>query len=401
MAGVPSILLKGPSFGSWLYGPREVRSYIDIDLLVPLDRLSDGQRVLKSLGFGDIMDGASEIERPTHATTWHRPSDATWVDLHRTVRGVRVSPPQLWDALVRESTTLMVGGRLVVVPSIPSRAVLVALHAIQHGTGDERCMEDLRRAVETQGLDVWQAAKSVASEIGATGSLSAGLRLLPRGQALAQALGLDSEGSAELRLRAADLPRRERSAALGLERLMANSSWSSRIKMVARQLFPTPDYLRYREPVARRGSFGLVVGYVWRPIHLGLGFLRGARRWSRVHGELAGIGLIGRAELVVWSGLARVLLPIVGLKKTLIAFDAIPRVPAMAMQGSPVPPRGRLIGTCLPRSVARSQYLRMRRREHEIVLGVGRDDHSVSAHAWLEPFDPDSSGFEVIYRVRR
>src|SRR5207249_932792 len=89
-AGVRPILLKGPALARLLY-PRELRSYVDVDLLVSGADVATAEAVLERLGFAR---GSIAIEPDLglpHACPWGR-ADGANVDLHRTLAGVGVAP---------------------------------------------------------------------------------------------------------------------------------------------------------------------------------------------------------------------------------------------------------------------------------------------------------------------
>ena len=86
-AGIPCILLKGPSTARWLYDPGELRTYIDIDLLVPFPRNAAGA-VLEQLGFAPCPPETGYAWRPA-ALGWMRAVDLCQ---GRTARDVRRHP---------------------------------------------------------------------------------------------------------------------------------------------------------------------------------------------------------------------------------------------------------------------------------------------------------------------
>jgi hypothetical protein len=77
--GVPAILLKGPSVARWLY-PAGGRAYADSDLLVPASEFSRAEKVLRSLGFTELLAGFHPFERnrgePAAETTYTRHHEA-------------------------------------------------------------------------------------------------------------------------------------------------------------------------------------------------------------------------------------------------------------------------------------------------------------------------------------
>src|SRR5215213_4879318 len=74
-AGVPAIVLKGPSIATWLYVDGGARPYDDCDLLVPLERFPDARRALAALGYScryQPLDARGTVPAHTdhHAEYW-------------------------------------------------------------------------------------------------------------------------------------------------------------------------------------------------------------------------------------------------------------------------------------------------------------------------------------------
>jgi len=110
-----------------------------------------------------------------------------------------------------------------------------------------------------------------------------------------------------------------------------------------------------------------------------------------------------RVEVLVWSLLSRALVRYCSLEKALKLLDNLPtRTPGL-LSTFGIPPEqvfGRA-GACLGRSLARSQFLRMRGRPHAIVIGGTGGTTGFVAHAWIEPCDPPDPRFVEIRRISR
>ncbi|MEX2196004.1 MAG: nucleotidyltransferase family protein [Thermoleophilaceae bacterium] len=264
-ARVPSLLLKGPTVASWLYDDGAVRSYIDSDLWVPPVQIADAERVLTRLGFEPgVLARPPEPGEVPHARPWFRHGSAGEVDLHHTVSGVGVAPEEAWKQLSAIAEEMEVGGQTVAVLPIPARALLVVFHAAQHGPDKPKPLEDLARAVERAPDDVWLEAARIAARLDATPTLGDGLRLLPAGAALADRLRF---ATSEL-VATARGPNSKAPLALGFQRLSEARTLGERMRLVRREVFPSPDFLRWWSPLARRGRIGLAAAYVWRPLWL-------------------------------------------------------------------------------------------------------------------------------------
>jgi Uncharacterised nucleotidyltransferase len=260
-AGIRTILLKGPAVARWLYDEGAARSYVDTDLLLAPDDLPVAERVLAHLGFERDGIGTIPDDWPRHARTWIR-SDGANVDLHRTLLGVGVDPADLWKVLSAETERMRVGGVDVEVLRPPARALAIALHAAKDGWRIAKVRHDLGHALERLPLELWQDTALLAARLDATAGLAAGLRMTPRGQALARQLHLPSETAMEMALRSHGDP----PLAVGIDWLFTASSARRKTLLVARKMIPPPAFLRAWSPLARRGRLGLAMAYLWRPV---------------------------------------------------------------------------------------------------------------------------------------
>jgi hypothetical protein len=283
-AGVDSILLRGPAIACWLYDDETTRSYVDVDLLVAYPDLARAETALAGLDFVNLtVEGVLAHDRPAHAHTWARRRDGAAVDLHYTLLGARLEPESVWEVLARETETISVAGTTVAVLNEPARAVVVALHAAQHGVGVGQSLDDLARALELLPHRVWEAAATLAGRLDATPALAAGLTLVRPGDEEARRLDLPLDRSTETALRASTSP----PTALGYDWLARTPGLRAKAGLVARKIAPDPSFMRAWSPLARRGRSGLAAAYVWRVAwlarHAGPGFIawRRARRNSR------------------------------------------------------------------------------------------------------------------------
>jgi hypothetical protein len=265
-SGVESILLKGPALAGWLYDDGAARAYMDCDLLVPPERFATAAAVLADEGFVAAEPEAEHVPKMgmAHAVQYHRPADGASVDLHRAPSGAAVAPSVVWDVMRRHTEPLSVGGRRVLVPTIPVRALIVTFHAAQHGADVPKPIEDLRRALERAADDSWREAAAIAEELDAMAAFTLGLGLLPEGRALAGRLGLVDERLA----RAANTADSSARLALGLDRLARTPGVRAKVALVRHEVVPTRDFMRWWSPLARRGPLGLAAAYAWRPLWL-------------------------------------------------------------------------------------------------------------------------------------
>jgi Uncharacterised nucleotidyltransferase len=279
-AGIRTVLLKGPSTAAWLYGGNAARPYGDSDLLVAPGSYRQAGDVLRELRFSPVADLWH-----SDSQEWLRSSDASCVDLHRSLIGVLAPPQTVWDELTSGTETLNVGGIEVEVLPIRARALHVALHAAQHGEEAGRPREDLTRALRSADERVWRQAADLARRIDAQPAFAAGLRLHPDGVRLAQRLKLSQEHRPHVALRAGpQIP-----VAIALESLARERSMRARARLSFRSLVPPPLYMRRwsakhmtRWPAAVRGRpLGLAVAYLWRPIWILLRLPKAISVWRR------------------------------------------------------------------------------------------------------------------------
>ena len=264
-AGIPSILLRGPAVATWLYKD-EGRPYFDVDLLVPARSVPQAAACLEELGFEDVsVEGVLRGDRPAHARTWAR-RKRDLVDLHTTVVGVRLPPDDAWAVLAEDAETLDVGGKEIKILHQPARALMLALHAAQHGARSPSTLEDLRRVLAQLQLATWQQASSLAAQLDAVDAFAAGLRLVPTGAEIADRLQLPSSASVDVALRVRTPP----PMALGFEWFSQTQGLQGRLSLAARKVVPTPAFMRAWSPLAGRGRTGLVLAYAWRPVWLAL-----------------------------------------------------------------------------------------------------------------------------------
>jgi hypothetical protein len=278
---VRSILLKGPSFASLLYRDGDLRSYVDVDLLIASGEASRAHGVLVGLGFAVGYESRAGGPSPERVL-WVRSSDE--VDVHFTLQGVRTEERHLWSVLSAKTERQDVGGLEVEVLSEPGRAMHVALHAAQHGGYWDRPLDDLRRAVELLPFETWESAAGTAEVLRATTYFAAGLRLVPEGEGLAERLGLASSPSVEALLRAQSAP----DLTLGFEKLYSLPGAGAKARFLVSKLFPPRANMEFIMPLARRGRLGLAASYFvrlgWVARRAGAGF----RAWIRARREVGG-----------------------------------------------------------------------------------------------------------------
>jgi hypothetical protein len=252
--GIDVLLVKGPVIAAWLY-PREVREYTDGDLVVAPADWGRAVSLLEEMGFHDFLRPLEHPRMASHAGTGFL-RGAQSVDLHSTLPGLRADPDDVWRTLWATSETQPVGGRSVRVPDRSGVLMHIALHAVHHVEG--KPLEDLARAVDAASEAQWRAAADLAARLDGLEAFASGLRLLPQSAIVAERLDLAGTRSVALELRGAQVPLAE-----ALNELMS-APFSAKARIMARELFPNPAFMRWGTPLARRGRIGLLVSYPLR-----------------------------------------------------------------------------------------------------------------------------------------
>jgi hypothetical protein len=196
--GISFLVLKGPAFARWLYDDPRERPYGDLDLLVRGTQMADAGRGLGALGFAlAAPHNTTDIERSCYHVLWIRPGELpAEIELHYTLGFVPVDPAIVWRRFTERTDVIEVAGARVATPSPAVSAFQVALHAAFHEFsnwptprgGAQPPVRDLRRALDRVEIDVWREAAVIADELGAAAAFANGLRLDPRGAALADRL---------------------------------------------------------------------------------------------------------------------------------------------------------------------------------------------------------------------
>ncbi|HKP21796.1 MAG TPA: nucleotidyltransferase family protein [Thermoleophilaceae bacterium] len=259
--GIPSVVLKGPAIANWLYGPHEVRAYGDTDLLIPHELWSKAVDTLAELGFEGDLEPMGEHPRMASFASHPFVRQTDSLDLHSTLHGVGLAYEDVWPVLSRGVVPMEIGGAPLDVLAPAARTVHVALHAAQHQDG--KAVFDLEKAVAQLDYELWTQAAELARELRALPAFSAGLRLVEGGRPLAESLGIADVRSLHMEVRAQRVPLAE-----GIAQIYTTRGLRAKLRLLWRELFPRPAFMRWWSPLANRGGLGLALAYLWRPIWL-------------------------------------------------------------------------------------------------------------------------------------
>ncbi len=276
-AGIESLVLKGPVLAQWLY-PDEVRAYGDADLMVAPGNWKPAVALLNRIGFSDHLGPMAHPRMESFASTAFLRGEDN-LDLHCTLHGLDADPERIWEAFSTGVEGHDIGGAELRAPGRPALLLHVGLHAAHHAEG--KALEDLRRGIAGADPADWEQAWALAQRLEGAPTFASGLRLIPEGAALADRLGI----GAEVRSTRHDIRFEQIPTAEGIDALLQPGvgPWE-RIRIVAGELFPRPEFMRWWSPLARRGRLGLLISYPWRWLRLltqapkGLLAVRRARR---------------------------------------------------------------------------------------------------------------------------
>lgn len=384
--GIEALLLRGPAIAEWLYDGGEEREYRDVDLLVPARDHAAAEAVLAGLGYGEYLAGTRASERVVHATTWSR--GRVPIDLHHRLA---LLPGDPYADLAEEARTLTVGDVAVLVPRPASLAVIVVLHAAQHGPSTAKSLEDLRRAVAHAGDLTWCDAAALARRLGVAGEVAAGLAMVDGGVALAERLGLGGPVDPVVRLRIDGGP----PLASRMHELRRSPDHRARALMLLKAVLPSPAYLRMADPVARLGPLGLVAAYVRRPLRIAARLPVAAWHYAGALGWRQPFTGVISGAMWAYAGVRSCRRY---LRAGPLDHARVPRPPEVR-RGSA---RGVRLGlaaarpTCLERSLVRRTWHLAQGRDRRVVIAVSRSGEPFGAHAWLEGDAVDGSMLELL-----
>jgi hypothetical protein len=118
----------------------------------------------------------------------------------------------------------------------------------------------------------------IAAALDATPLLGAALELVEGGHRVTADLGLDGVPSPEVSLVAGGVAP---GLAVGLARLRRTPGLAGKVRGVAREIVPTPAFMRVRHARARRGRTGLAAAYAERAVWLMRQTPAALRAWRR------------------------------------------------------------------------------------------------------------------------
>lgn len=260
-AGVPTLHIKGPTIALWLYPPGH-RSWGDVDIMVPPDRMDEAMTVLEQHGFTNPFPGVDRSTSTDHSISMRRLDPAAGrdeVDVHDRFPGLGIDPARAFETLWARRQPVQMAHISVWFPDLPSRAVITVLNTARTSQA-EKPRRDLQLLVAGHCPVDWQEVIALGRSLEALPGLRAGLELQPAGRRIVAETELQAvRVSVEWKLRLGGAPR----TALRLQEL-TQLSWSQRLSMIGRFIIPAPAIMRMRDPRAARGRLQLGVAYLRR-----------------------------------------------------------------------------------------------------------------------------------------
>jgi hypothetical protein len=173
-AGIGGFLVKGPAFARRLYPDAALRTFTDVDILVPEARRNDVSPVMRELGF-ELFEFEDRRGKDYHEQKWLLPAETgVMVEIHSNI----VHSPKLRGSMsIRHEDVLAAGGGDGAAPTA------LLLVAAAHASVGHQC-DRLQHMV-----DVVQAARGAAGPID-QGCLAAVARQCGLTLAVAAALDL-------------------------------------------------------------------------------------------------------------------------------------------------------------------------------------------------------------------
>ncbi|MCZ3385793.1 MAG: nucleotidyltransferase family protein [Actinomycetia bacterium] len=276
-AGVRALVIKGPTIAEWLY-PGEERVSADADIMVSPGQYQAAVAALVSRGFVDYAEGVHDAERTPHAVTFTRTDPQVGghtVDLHHYFPGIEVDPGVAFESLWSGRTEAQTGGVAAWFPDLPSRLLIIVLHAAR-GALTPKVLEDQRRAWELCGVELFTRSRELAEELDALAAFRVGLECVEETRHLVGELGLEA---VPVPAHWALWNQGASGTAVHLEEALQRP-WRERPAFVGRWLFPSPATMRLRDASVGAGGLALTKAYAGR-LRMGLRSLPGAVRAVR------------------------------------------------------------------------------------------------------------------------
>ncbi len=150
-AGIPFVVFKGPVLAQQLYDGLGQREYVDIDLLVPGDRVEAAKSLLAAMGYRNTQGDPDFVRyflRSQRQVALDHPGAEAAIDLHWAFTGhtlpFPLAPGEAWSCL----ETVRLGDRDLPTLAAGDLALLLAGHGTKEGWHKLAWVSDFARLVE-------------------------------------------------------------------------------------------------------------------------------------------------------------------------------------------------------------------------------------------------------------
>ncbi len=182
---LPLLALKGPVLAKVAYGDIAMRQYVDLDVLVPSDRFSEFDQLLRDMGY-EYPKQRKKIEGWRRALfrslkgQWQyaRAGGAFNLDVHTRVMPPGYAFPADFNPLWERSREIQLSENVTVPGLAPEDAALVlSYHGVKNYWRSLRYVADLAQLVQAEPTLDWSASVTRARQMQGTRVLKLGLLL--------------------------------------------------------------------------------------------------------------------------------------------------------------------------------------------------------------------------------
>ena len=176
--GIGAVAIKGPVLAVQAYGDPAMRSYGDLDLLVPQQDIRRATELMSAAGFLPAVSlGAIDTGKIPGQYLFSKPDSKLLVELHNDFT-LRYFPRRLpLEEFFARQVRVRVDGQEVPALSVEDELVLICIHGAKHLWERLMWIADVAALVSRQtGMD-WQRVADSAAAVKAERMLHTGLRL--------------------------------------------------------------------------------------------------------------------------------------------------------------------------------------------------------------------------------
>jgi hypothetical protein len=166
--GAPPVCIKGPAVADRLYAEPRLRTFADLDLMVPRDAMDGAAAVLTARGYEHVHEfrrGFGAAHGHDLHLSRHIGDRSADVELHWRV-GDDPACAALDHALLLGPERLDVAGKPVAVPAPPEQILVLAVHLLSDRSKRLIWLEDLALAGRSASDRDWTAAFELAGRLG-------------------------------------------------------------------------------------------------------------------------------------------------------------------------------------------------------------------------------------------